>query len=174
MADNKPAVKLIEGSAKIGSLIDSIANRGKKLDADIQRAALSVMAHHSQHGDVTLINRLVASMPKGSRVNALMRYIETFGAVRWDKDKKEFVHAKGKKFDLEAASARTWHEFKPDPQYKPIDDPFQSVNALIKTLERDMQHMGDQSKVDPSLIEALRAAKSQALETIGNRHAEAI
>lgn len=161
---NKPVYKLIEGTSAISKAIDSISTRGKKLDRDIQVAALSAMQHHVEHGDVTLINRLVDAMPKGSRVNALRAFIETFGAVRFDAESKKFVHVRGASFRLEAAMETLWSDFKPETAYQPITDPFKRFDQLTAQFERDMKEMGDNSKVTPEMIEALKSAKAQALE----------
>ena len=161
---NKPAFALISGAANIKSAIDSIERRGKKYDHDVQIAALSAMQHHVEHGDVTLINRLVGSMPKGSRVNALRAFIETFGAVRFDAESKLFVHVKGGTFRLDDAMAVMWNEFKPEAAYQPITDPFKRFDQLVSQFERDMKEMGDQSKVTPEMIAALKSAKSQAIQ----------
>lgn len=161
---NKPAYTLISGVAAIKSAIDSIARRGKKLDRDIQVAALSAMQHHVEHGDVTLINRLVDSMPKGSRVNALRAFIETFGAVRFDAESKKFVHVKGATFRLDDAMQIMWSEFKPETAYQPITDPFGRVVALVAAFEKDVAELGDASKVTPEMISALKSAKAEAIE----------
>lgn len=159
---NKPTFALISGAAQIKSAIDSIERRGKKYDRDVQIAALSAMQHHVEHGDVTLINRLVDAMPKGSRVNALRAFIEKFGAVRYDVESKKFVHVKGGTFGLDGAMAVMWNEFKPDPDYQPIADPIKRFDAMISQFERDVKEMGDRSKVSPEMIAALRSAKLQA------------
>lgn len=160
----KPTYKLLSSAAEIKAAIESIARRGKKLDQDIQVAALSSMQHHADHGDITLINRLVASMPNGSRVNALKAYIETFGAVRYDTESKIFTHNKGKSFDVNEAAKIMWTDFKPEAEYVPINDPFVKFDQLVTQFERDMTEMGEKSKVTPEMIAALKSAKAEALE----------
>lgn len=161
---NMPAFALISGAANIKTAIDSIERRGKKYDRDVQIAALSAMQHHIEHGDVTLINRLVAAMPKGSRVNALRAFIETFGAVRFDTESKLFLNVKGGTFRIDDAMAVMWTEFKPEAEYQPITDPFKRFDQLVSQFERDMKEMGDQSKVTPDMIEALKSAKVAAIQ----------
>ena len=160
----KPAFALISGAANIKAAIDSIERRGKKYDHDVQIAALSAMQHHAEHGDVTLVNRLVDAMPKGSRVNALREFIETFGAVRFDTESKKFLHTKGKEFRLDDAMKIMWNEFKPEQAYQPIVDPFKRFDQLVTQFERDMKEMGDDSKVTPEMVAALKSAKVQAIE----------
>lgn len=162
---NKPAFTLIAGAKSINAAIESIQRRGKKLDKDIQIAALSAMQHHVEHGDVTLINRLVSAMPKGSRVNALRTFIDTFGAVRYDTESKRFVHVKGKTFNIEAAMKVMWTEFKPESAYTPITDPLKQFDRLVSQFEKDVAEMGDQSKVTPEMITALKAAKADAINS---------
>ena len=157
MTKNTLTYKLITGTAAICKAIDSIATRGKRLDRDIQVAALSAMQHHVEHGDTTLINRLVESMPKGSRVNALRTYIETFGAVIYDQENKRFAHSKSKTFRLDDAMQVLWTEFKPETEYQSITDPMQLVKQLTQRLETDIANMGDKSKVDPAMIAQLKA-----------------
>jgi len=153
---NIASFKLIEGSKAIAEAIDSIARRGKKLDREIQIAALSAMQHHVEHGDVTLINRLIVSMPKGSRVNALRAFIETFGAVVYDSKSKKFVHSKTKAFRLDDAMRIMWTDFKREQEYKPIADPAKMVHSLIARMQTDINKMGNNSKVDPGMLRKLR------------------
>ena len=135
-------MKLITSKAAIIKAIASISGRGAKLDKDIWVAAVSAMAHHNEHGDVTIINELVAAMPKGARVNALRDYILAHGKVSFDAQAKAFVHAKDGFFDLEGALAISWVEFKPEPEYKPFDA-LKLVTALAKRISAADADKGD-------------------------------
>lgn len=105
-------------SAACDKSIKSIATRGAKLDADIHLTAVSVLSHFAQHGDTTLINRLVIAMPKSGRKNALVAWALHHGQLAQNDDKKTreaqpLVKAKDEKaFDLEAASATPFWTFK--------------------------------------------------------------
>lgn len=156
--------KLITDKAKLNAAIESIARRGKRFDNDVQTAALSCMHHHANHGDVTLTNRLVEAMPNGSRVNALRAYIETFSAVAWDEEAKAFKHDKTRKHRLDAASETTWVEFKPEAAYKPIDDPMEALSNLIGRFDKDREQLGDKSKVDPAMLDALKTFRAARIE----------
>jgi hypothetical protein len=144
--------------------IASIKRRGKRLDKDIQSAALGAIAHHALHGQVGPINNLIDAMPAGSRVNALREYIETFGAVTYDPAIKKFVHSKIKKADIKGALKSTWTSHKPDPEYKPLDNPMARFDQLVTLFEKDMKNLGTQSKVTPAMITAIKHAKAEALE----------
>lgn len=154
---NKPKFNLIAGAAAIDKAIASIQTRGKRLDKDIQIAALSAMQHHAEHGDTMLINRLIAALPVGSRVNALRTYIETFGGVRYCADAKAMVHVKGKVFDIEGAMNVMWNVFKPESAYTSITNPMALIDGLIARFERDVKEMGEGSKVTPQHIMYLKA-----------------
>lgn len=135
-------VKIIQGASAIDAAIASIGRRGAKMDRDIQQAAISAMAHHAQHGDVTLVNRLVDAMPNGSRVNALRDFILNHGAVSYDSESKAFVHTKGKDARIEQAQGVMWTEFKPEPEYKPYDA-IAAIKAVIDRASKADKSKGD-------------------------------
>ena len=120
-------MKLFTTKEQIVAAIKSISTRGAKLDADIWTAATSAMAHHAEHGDVTLINELIDAMPKGSRVVALVAFIAKCGKVTYDADAKTFLHDKSGEFNLEKAMSKSWVEYKPEQPYRPFD-----VMSVIK------------------------------------------
>ncbi len=132
--------KLIVGAADITKAIESIQRRGEKLDADIQHAGLSILSHIDQHGDVTLLCRLFAAMPKGSRRNALAEWAFAFGKVKPNLDSgssKElpFLYDKEGTTNLEAAAEKPWYTFKPE---KPVSEEFDfagMLQSLIKKAE---------------------------------------
>jgi hypothetical protein len=149
--------KLITDKNLMIKAIGSIQTRGAKLDRDIQIAALSTMQHSSLHNDPSLLNALIAAMHKGSRVNALREYVESFGNVVFDADSKLMIYKKGKKFDLEGASDVMWTAFKPEQDYQAITDPLALIKGLVAKMERDLKECGTDSKVDPAMVEKLRA-----------------
>lgn len=150
----KSTMKLIAGTEAINKAIDSIASRGKKLDRDIHIAAVSCMAHHAEHGDVTLINRLVDNMPKGSRVNALREYIMAYGKVQWDAENNCFKHDREGTFDREGAIENAWTEFKPEPTYKPFDA-VKAISQIVKRVQDADADKGD--RVTAEQAEAILA-----------------
>lgn len=132
-------IKLLTTKADIDAAITSINNRGKKLDADIQLCALSVVAHVGKHGDVTVANRLYTCMPNGSRRRALAEYLMAFGKLSANADRataKEspFVYDKTKTYNdevLKAASETMWYDFAPEP---PVLEMFDLRGALHRIL----------------------------------------
>lgn len=149
-------MKLITGTESIDKAILSIQTRGKKLDQDIHIAACSCINHIELHGDVTLLNRLVAAMPKGSRVNALREFSEAFGKVVFNTESKEFDYSKKKVTLLEEAMATSWTEFKPEQAYQAMDFDAELAKVLKKAFSRVSSDKGD--KVDAKKLRAVAKA----------------
>lgn len=159
----KPLTKLLDSAARIKQAIDSIASRGARLDRDIWVAAASAIKHHVDHGDVTLINRLVDAMPKGSRVNALRAYFDELSAARYDEEAKAFVHVKGASAKLDTALSTPWYSFKPEAAYVPLD-PAAILSNVIRKMQKDRDELGDASAVPANLIAGLEALKAGQIE----------
>lgn len=116
-------MKLIKGAAEINKAIASIQSRGSKLDKSIHVAGVSILAHASEHGDTTLADKLVQSMPKGARKLALVEWMLAFGQLaKLDKEAdKDAIAAgrlfkldKSRKLDVQGAIDTPWTEFKPE------------------------------------------------------------
>lgn len=58
--------------------IASIAKRGKALDADVHQVACSTLVHVREHGDYTLIEKLIRALPAQSRHKALAYWYNHF------------------------------------------------------------------------------------------------
>lgn len=137
------AVHLMTEASVITKAIESISKRGAKLDADIQVAACSIVAHIEKHGDITLAERLITAMPKGSRKLALVEYMLAFAKIRLlDKTNPDdaeaiasgrvFAFAKDKTTDIEGAIATAWHEFKKEKEVLEAFDVQAAVQAVLK------------------------------------------
>lgn len=121
---SKKALEILDAKG-IDAAITSIVKRGASLDALIQQAAVSVVKHIDEHGDITLANRLQVSMPKGSRSNALTAFLLATGKIKVrvlpqnaSKAMKEafkdmpFEFDRDGKTDMEKALSTPWFEFK--------------------------------------------------------------
>lgn len=163
--------KIITGAAEIRKHITSIGNRGAKLDKDIQLAALSVLAHIDQHGDVTLADALVNAMPKSSRKLALVEAMLACGKVRL-LDKAEltpelkalgrvFAYDKERKTDLQQLEEKPWYEWRKEA---PVAMAFDAQKATAALLAKIKLHSGltvagiDEAKAN--LREALAALEA--------------
>lgn len=136
------ALTLIKGAALIGKAIDSIKNRGAKLDSSIQLAGLSVLAHASEHGDTTCADRLVNAMPKGARKLALVEWLLAYGQLRFldkadatealrIKDGAMFKLERTRTLNLDDAEKKQWHEFKKEAAVQTAFDAQAAVAALL-------------------------------------------
>uniref|UniRef100_A0A7M2QM07 Uncharacterized protein n=1 Tax=feces metagenome TaxID=1861841 RepID=A0A7M2QM07_9ZZZZ len=136
-------------AAEINKAIASIATRGKKLDADIQTAGVSILNHADQHGDSTLADKLVQALPKGSRKLALVEWMLAFGKLRLlDKAVPEdaariaagayFAYDKTKRTDIESALAKPWFDFKPEAPILTAFDAQAAVQGVLSKLTKAM------------------------------------
>ena len=151
--------------AEIEKAITSVANRGKKLDADIQLAGLNILAHVDVHGDVSLVNKLYHALPKGSRRNALVEWFLMFGKVAVNADKataKEFplVFRKDGKTDTNAAMATPWYDCRPEPSVQEAFDFNKNLTSLINHIKRATDK-GLAIKGNEELIKAVLAMEAQ-------------
>lgn len=130
---------LIVGAPELNKAIDSVVNRGKKLDDSIQLLGLSLLAHTDAHGDITLMNRLLVSFPKGSRRNAFAEWALKYGKymVNTGPDKKEVpFHFNRDGVTLltgaDGAEGTMWTEFKPEVDIDQVFDFGAMLQALLK------------------------------------------
>ena len=149
-------MKLFTNKADLVAAIEDIRSTGKKLDSMIWVAGVSVLAHIDQHGDISLAQSLVDAMPKGSRVNALIAFMEKFGKVRYDATKKALVFAKTKTTDLEGAQGKSWVEFKPEPPYRAV-----TIEAMIasnvKLADKRIADNDPRDDINVSRLDDMRA-----------------
>jgi len=161
MANATQVVKAIKFMDKAGieKAIESVHNRGKKLDGDIQGAGLSILNHIQQYGEVSLAIKLFQALPKGSRRNALADWFMKFGKVTLNTDKassKEFpfVFFKGGETDLEGAAAMAWYDCKPEKELLVEFDVQAKVMNLIAQVRKAVSS-GIDLKGDTRMIQAL-------------------
>ena len=130
-------MNIIKGTKDINAAINSIKTRGANLDSSIQLAALSVLAHASEHGDITLADKLVMAMPKGGRKLALVEFMLAFGQVAKKANAKTgavFTLDKTRVLDLASADAKPWTEFKKEASISTAFDAQAAVLSLINRL----------------------------------------
>lgn len=164
--------QIIKGAAAINKAIDSIKNRGAKLDASVQLAGLSVLTHASEHGDTTCADRLIQAMPKGARKLALVEWMLAYGQVRKldPKNADEAIRIKGgqtfaidrsRTLDIESAQGKAWHEFKPEAAIATAFDAQAAVASLIARLKKaqsdglTIEHKAEALAQAKALVEAL-------------------
>lgn len=136
-------MKLIKGATEIEKSLKLLFARGVKLDKDVHVVGVSVLAHASEHGDTTLADKLVLSLPKGSRKLALVEWMLAFGQLaKLDKvaDKEAIANGRLFKLDrtrtlnLEEAADTPWTEFKPEAAVIDAFDVQAAVQSVMKRL----------------------------------------
>ena len=126
--------------------ITSIKTRGANLDQSIWECGVSCLNHASEHGDTTLLDKLVNALPKGSRRVAFVEWVLAHGQVRLlsRKVKAEkvrisnggtFILDRERTLDLHGAMQKSWVEFKPEPSVQTAFDLQGSVKSLITRYE---------------------------------------
>ena len=163
-------MKLIVSDEDFDAAILSITTCGKRLDSAIHRAAVSAAVHVALHGNPGRVNKLIAAMPKGSRVNALRDWFTNFGPVEWDAKTKTFAtdkdHAKLMKSELDDGETiipadvmegvlKPWTECKPEGGYTPVDFTAMIVKAVVSAQKRQDELEGKTDKgdkIDPVLL----------------------
>lgn len=175
MNDKTTGPKLITDKSALTKAIDSIANRAKKLDNDVQLAGLSAIAHLDKHGDVTFVNRLYLALGKGTRRRALAEWFMAFAKVTPNqnadtKRDQPFAYDKSKTTRLDGATLEPWFDFAPEPA---VDQLFDVRAALHRIVQRASKAP---SVNDTELLGRLREidAHVAAGQTIGpvEEHAE--
>lgn len=134
------SLELIKDSKKLVTAIKSIANRGKKLDADIHLCAVSCLYHAQEHGDTTLMTRLVDAMPKSGRRKALIHWAVEHGKLAYSEKEQTFKLDKGKSksWKLAAAESTPFWEFTVEkaPQDVTLEGLIKMVhNKIVKAKE---------------------------------------
>lgn len=147
------AFVMYDGAKAIDTAIKSVATRGKKIDADIHKIAVSCLVHADKHGDVTLAQKLVQAMPKSGRANALKDWFLAFGKFTYDSTSKSLAYDKKAVTLTEEAISMPFWEFKPEPEYVPFD-----INARIARLVKDAEKASAKGeKVPAETLKALSA-----------------
>lgn len=172
-------MQIIKTAADINKAIASIANRGAKLDGDIHRAGVSVLAHASEHGDPSLADKLVNAMPKGSRKLALVEWMLAHGQIaKLDQKEDKDAIASGRVFkldrtrtlDLEGAIKTSWVEFKKEAAVHTAFDAQAAVKSVLARLKTanakglTVEHKAEALAEAQALVALLSAAPAPAAE----------
>lgn len=159
----------VNDEASITAAIKSLHTRGDSLQLDIHRLLVAVCTRWAASGDVRPVAghiNLLLDKDKlgGVRKNAIRAWVETYMGLKLveeGENKGQFYAPKGiangKHLDMKALTNNRWWEFKPEPEYKPIDDPRKLIAGLVAKMEKDVGQMGEKSKVTPEMIAGLKA-----------------
>lgn len=154
-------IKLIVGTQAISKAVVSIKTRGAKLDADIQLAGVSILAHIEEHGNVTLLNDLMAALPKGARKNAMAEWAMANGKVRLNEgpNRKDmpFLYDKARITSIDKAWEKPWYDFAPTPDLIQSFDVQAAVAKILKQVASARKANPDVKIEGEALLEQLAA-----------------
>lgn len=164
---------------EIDAGIKSLANRGKKFDADVQAIAISIVAHTEAHSDYTKAEALYQALPAGSRRASLVQWFLAFGKIRAlnpkiaeDRAKMDagavFAFDRDKRTDIEGAHKTMWHAMG-KPEAKPADvfDVQKAALSLLARMRKAQKDgvtiKGDNEEIHAALVALEIALKPQAV-----------
>lgn len=135
-------VSFFKTDEQIDKALEDIRKKGVSFQNLVHKTGCSILRRWHADGNVGKavrdINRLVEAMPGASRVNALRAWVETFAGFIFNTEDKVFVYdSKRTKIAADAvkgAIAEPFWQFKPEPEYKPLDL-HKALAALVKKAE---------------------------------------
>jgi hypothetical protein len=152
-----------------GRAITRIARAGAKIQALIHQVAVSTLVHARDHGDVTLIERLLNGLPNGQRVKALAYWYAHFSdnqlTVKDVNGKFTVGIVKGRDetaFNVEGAALVTFAELtkesKPGKTF--------TMEQLVKKLTAWANEEGELDNGAPKVADDVRDAAAKFLSEI--------
>ena len=168
-----PITSIIRGQGKL--MIEAVAfyNNSKAWLAQSVILAQSVVIHAHVTGDIRPIAVMIASMPKGSKANALRDYMTAFAPVKWSDTTKKFKFDGTKQVSnivdngvepselLVKLLSTEWHSMakaETANSYKPFDMKATLLKLVLKS--NKVLEEGDKTK------ETLTKAEVAALEDL--------
>jgi len=148
---------IITDTKALTNEIKAIGAASTKLQDRIQIAALSAMANHAEFGQVALLNLLVAKMGNGSRVKALIEFIDHWSKADYDAENKTFVHNKKGTFDLDAVTGH-WVDFVKASESSNEFNLAAEMAKLVKRLEKAAKNDNVNVVASKEQLEAFAAA----------------
>jgi hypothetical protein len=128
--------KLLTDTAEILKAVDDSTAKGRSYEKHLHLAACSCLNHLAEHGDITLLQRLITTLPKATRRNALIAWAEEFGSASFDEEAKVLRYDREKTSDIDAAIDTPFWEYKAEGEYKPLNFTAELRALLIKTEKR--------------------------------------
>lgn len=160
---------LITDNAKLKTTIADIKKKGQSLDNLIQKAGVACVYQSIQNSNIDPMKNLIAAMPKGSRVKALIGWAiangnmvnpETNGKVDDKTVKFERKIAKWNDKLIQAMDAKPWYEFKHNDDSIQDWDLDAKLASLLKQFDARME---DEKKAAKTTADAKKIAELRKL-----------
>ena len=145
-------------------LAKSVSGRGKSLNRDIQKLAVSAIGYANVHGDVTIAQSIYETLTvnKGLRLNSFVAYLEKFGKLEYDKTVKNFIYRR--RDDVETDPMELFVSLAEFPWYEAIKakEPVSTydVAAKIKAIIAQCDRLAHQESVSIAHLELLEPLRS--------------
>lgn len=143
-----------------GGLITRAHNSEKVTVALYQAAGVAALQHAEQHGDRTLLERLVNGMGgKGYRA-AMVAWVGAFSPIRFNGDGKSGVQKKDPTpWDIPGAFATLFTTYEPDPEKKPLS--LEALLRIINGMEKRVEK-AEATEEPPAVLLAFAAHMAEA------------
>lgn len=150
----------LKSAQELSKLITAIGRIGKKIDEQIQVAAVNAIGYSIVHGDIRFGQQLLDNLASGARRQSLVTYFEKYGKFVWmSADKKlHFYKRDDVEFNEEFLMARKWYTAKPENIVSEIDVQ-KSVDLMIKRIERAIEKGGINVK-HAALLDEIKLASA--------------
>lgn len=157
----------ILSAAECATAIGRIAAGGKSLQARIHTVAVSTLEHAREHGDTSLVTRLLDALPNGIRVKSLAHWFSHFSDGQlvlsqdknksWKHNTEKFKDRVKERFDIAGAAQTTFADLTNEKAPETL-----TVKALEKMLSKVATNDGYFTgtaipKVDPKARELASA-----------------
>lgn len=145
-------VKRIVGASAIAKAINGVIKSATNAQVKIHEVAVSALAHAEEHGDVTLIAKLVYGLPKGTRANLVSKWARAFAPIKFsdrDMNAKMDKSATAIAFDVDGSEATPFWEMK--SEVKPAEITLQAIvdylSKRAKGKDNDSMETTEQRKL---------------------------
>lgn len=157
----------MQTTKQIQALITKAVKASNTSKQAIQDAIDACVKHAWQHGDVSLINRLVTDLPKGVQLEKIRQYLQEVAPVRPNKaidvaDKGYYKYRKlsddSEKISLSILSDCAWWDYQPLKANKAEVTTKQIFTRHLKAMLKQLQEHTDLNVLEQQALIALEAA----------------
>lgn len=157
----------MQNTKQIQALITKAVKSANTSKQAIQGAIEACVIHAWQHGDVSLINRLVAELPRGVQIEKIRQYLLEVAPVRPNKaadmqDKGYYKYRKlsddSEKISMSILSDCAWFDYQPLKADKAEATTNQIFVRHLKAMLKQLQTHTDLNALEQQALIALEAA----------------
>jgi len=162
-------IAVITDKAILNTKIASIKGRGKRLDADVHKAAVSGLYHAMQHGDSGAVGALRMALPASGNRKKLDMWIMSHAPYKTDDNGKLVTNEAGvpilkksrtaEDFKLEDSATTPYWDFKPETTTVAW-----SLEVVRTKMDKQLQVKVDKEEITPAQKTAVMIGLTNAIE----------